>query len=218
MPEDHKDASAHEVVGGSFDLPSDSDKSSVYPEATKGFAAPLPDFMKPETSKTQNSTTAQLSSSDGNPVPVVKVLSVRGVEYLMMSFTLWIATGALIWTLLSIVNGYSSASLLAMSIALLLVCVPTFGFFFLRLKNQELTNPELRYEPSKRRLTQITQFLAFVTCLFNIVAFVYLIIAKVGGSESISLGKSFLNLIIILIVAGGVLAYYWNDEHRVNKG
>lgn len=216
MPEDHKDAFAHGVVGGSFDTP--SDKTSVYPEPTKGFAAPLPDFMKPEPPKTRDATPVQFSSSDGNPVPVVKVLSLRGVEYLMMSFTLWIASGALIWTLLSIVNGHSSASLLAMPIALLLVCVPTFGFFFLRLKNQEVTNPELRYEPSKRRLTQITQFLAFITCLFNIVAFVYLIITKVGGSESVSLGKSFLNLIIILIIAGGVLAYYWNDEHRMNRG
>lgn len=215
MPEEHNDVSAHGVVGRSFDVP--PEKSPVYPEPTKGFGTPPPNFAKPE-QPAGAAPNSGLSSQDGDPVPVVKVLSVRGVEYLMMSFSLWLSAGSLIWVLLSLANGLTAVSILAMPIALLLVCVPTFGFFFLRLKNQEVLNPALRYEPSKRRLTQITQFLAFMTCLFNLVTFIYLLIAKVGGSESISIGKAFLNLIIVLAVAGGILAYYWNDEHRQARG
>ena len=152
------------------------------------------------------------------PMPVVKVLSVRGVEYLMMTLALWFGAASLIWSLVSVVNEQTGLSYLAFPIATLVVCVPIFAFFFLRLRKQELVNPALRFEPSKRRMSQITQVLAFLTCLFNIITFVYLIISKIGGDSEASLVKAFLSLLMVLAVAGGILAYYWFDEHRMSRG
>ncbi|HET7320149.1 MAG TPA: hypothetical protein VFI84_01015 [Candidatus Saccharimonadales bacterium] len=148
------------------------------------------------------------------PMAVVQVLSTRGVEYTMMMLCLWLAAASLIWVLLALINGGAHFNILSFPISLMLVCVPVFGWFFLRLKKAELNDPQLKLDPSKRRLTQFTQVIAFAACLFNLIAFVYLIFSKMSGSAGPSLGKTFLNLIIILLVAGGVLVYYWNDEHR----
>ncbi len=148
------------------------------------------------------------------PMPVIKVLSVRGVEYVMMSVALWFTAGSLIFMILMLINGMTSFDTLAFPLALLLVSLPIFALFFLRLRKAELQDPKLRMEPSKRRLSQITQILAFITCFFNLIAFVYSVLAKFGGAEGASIVKSFLGLLVVLAIAGGVLVYYWFDEHR----
>lgn len=155
--------------------------------------------------------------SDDRPVPVVKVLSVRGVEYLFMSIMLWISAGAFVGLVLSLLNGGTGFSVLAFPLALLMVCLPGFAYLFLRLKRAELANPDLRFDASKRRLTQITQVLAFLTCLINIITFVYLILQQIGGEGELELGKAVVNMFVILAVAGGILAYYWHDEHRIRR-
>lgn len=149
------------------------------------------------------------------PVPVVKVLSVRGVEYAMMTIALWIGAGAMIWALLVLINGLSSFAALAMPISLLLVSVPVFSVLFVRLKRAELINPDLRYEASKRRMSQITQVAAFLVCVFNTIVTVYAILISFSGGSGPSVGKSLLNLLVVVTVAGGILAYYWFDEHRL---
>lgn len=159
-------------------------------------------------------TLVQANAGSDTPVPVVKVLSVRGVEYAMMSLALWFGAGGLIWILLSLIYGSNGFSALAFPVSLLVVCVPVFSFFFIRLRKQELANPELKLEPSKRRLSQTTQILAFLVCLFNLIGFVYLMMAKAGGESKASLSQSILGLLAILVVAGGILIYYWFDEHR----
>lgn len=156
---------------------------------------------------------SQVSGSD-SPVPVVKVLSVRGVEYVMMSIALWICASGLIWLGLSVIYSQTSFNVLAFPVSLLIVCLPIFSFFYLRLRKQELINPELKMEPSKRRLSQITQVLAFIVCLFNLIGYVYMLVAKIGGDSDAVLWKATLGLLVILIIAGGILAYYWFDEHR----
>jgi hypothetical protein len=145
---------------------------------------------------------------------VVKTLSVRGLEYLFMSICLWIGAVGLAWSLILLANGQANARMLAFPATSLIVCVPVFALFFIRLKKAELENPALRFDSSKRRLSQITQTVAFLASLFNVITFVYLVIASTAGTSSISIGKAVLNLIIILVVAGGILAYYWVDEHR----
>ncbi len=169
----------------------------------------LPSFNSPTTNLT--------TTTSDQPVPVVKVLSVRGVEYGMMTITLWVAAASLAGGLVSAINGGASFEILAFPISLLLVTVPVFAFFFLRLKKAELANPSLRLEASKRRFSQVTQFLAFLTCLINVIVFVYLIMASFGGKVHTSWLKAIGDLIVILIVAGGVLAYYWFDEHKLVK-
>lgn len=156
-------------------------------------------------------------SMDDQPVAVVQALSVRGVEYAFMTFFLWFVAGTLIGLLLSLFNGMTDFDALSLPLALLLVCLPGFIFFFLRLKKAEVANPSLRYDPSKRRLSQFTQVIAFAACVFNVVGLVYTIFQKFGGQTTGSLGKTFLNTLVVLVVAGGVLAYYWVDEYRLVK-
>ncbi len=182
--------------------------------------APLsawPEGNSQRESRTIDSSAVSAPTRDDQPVAVVQALSVRGVEYAMMTLSLWFAAGALAGVLLSIFNGGTSFSVLSFPLALLLVCVPVFSFFFIRLKRAEIVNPALRFDPSKRRLTQFTQIIAFAICLFNLIGFIYLVLQKIGGESTMSLGKAFLNLLVILVVAGGVLAYYWFDEHRLVK-
>jgi hypothetical protein len=155
-------------------------------------------------------------SNDINPLAVVQVLSTRGVEYTMLTLCLWLAALAVLWVLLALVNGGMHFSVIAFPIALLVVNLPVFSWLFLRLKKAELANPALKLDPSKRRLTQFTQVIAFAACLFNVIAFVYLIFAQLAGQGGPALWKDFLNLLVVLLVAGGVLVYYWNDEHRGN--
>jgi hypothetical protein len=149
------------------------------------------------------------------PVPVVQALSVRGVEYAMMSLSLWFGAGALLWALLSVINGGKTFDLLALPAAILVVSVPIFGLLFLRLRREELADPALRLDPSKRRLSQFTQIFTFSTCFFNVIAFVYELMQKFGGRFTGSFGKLVLNLFVVFVVAGGIFMYYWVDEHRL---
>lgn len=148
------------------------------------------------------------------PVPVVRVLSVRGVEYAMMSIALWFATTGLIWVVLNIINGSGNFNFLIVPLSVLITSLPIFTLLFIRLKRAELANPSLRLEPSKRRLSQMTQVLAFLACLINITVFVYSVLQKINGTAGYSIGKSSLSLLVVLAVAGGILVYYWFDEHR----
>lgn len=154
---------------------------------------------------------------DDKPIPVLEVLSVRGVEYGMMTIVLWIGALTLGWVLLNMLNGSRGFNYIVVPTSALLVCVPVFAWFFLRLKKAELANPSLRFDPSKRRWSQITQILAYTIVLVNAIYFVYVMLQHASNSHGTSVGKSFGNLVIVLLIAGGVLAYYWHDEHRLIK-
>ncbi len=165
------------------------------------------------TVSTANASFAEAAYSD-RPVPVVKVLSVRGVEYLFMSIFLWLTAGSFVGLILSLINGQTGFSSLAFPLSVLVVSLPGLAVLFLRLKAAELADPALRLEASKRRLTQITQLLAFLTCLINVITFVYLVLQKIGGEGKLEVVKAILNMMVILVVAGGILVYYWYDEHK----
>lgn len=157
----------------------------------------------------------QLMESDGvKPVPVVRVLSPFGVEYVFMTICLFAGAIALIAALITLVNGKTDFSVLAFPAATLLVSVPVFGFFFLRLKKLELAHPGLQLDPSKRRSTQFTQIVAFLTMLFTLIGFVFDIFMQMGGQGGPSIGKAALDALCLLVVAGGILYYYWRDEHK----
>ncbi len=197
--------------------------SAAYPSFDEPPAGPAPSWgtpaaavmHHPEPPAPTPSPTSLTAPADDRPVPVVKVLSVRGVEYAMMSILLWFGAGSLIYLLVSLINGNSSFDGLAFPLSLLIVCLPGFAFFFLRLRKAELDNPSLRLEPSKRRYSQITQILAFLTCFFNIVTVVFSLLALVGGEDGDSVGKILGSAVVILLIAGGILFYYWQDEHKL---
>lgn len=165
----------------------------------------------------QNTPIGQLDSDVSDPLrptPVVKVLSPVGVEYVFLTVTLLIGAASLIGVLISLVNGKTDFGVLAFPTATLTVTVPLFAALFLHLKKLEAQNPALRLDASKRRSTQFTQIAAFVVSLLTLIGFVTSVFAKLGGQSSLSVGKAFLNSLCILVVSGGILAYYWYDEHR----
>lgn len=203
--------------------------NSIYPEVPP--TGPLPQQQQPVQVISQQFTSPAVSEktdqlltpkqdvslaalASAPSIAVVKTLSTRGLEYLFMSICLWIGAAGLVASLLLLVNGQTSASTLAFPATSLVVCIPIFAIFFIRLKKAELADPALRFDASKRRTSQITQVLAFLTSLFNIITFVYLLIAATAGNSVVSLGKAVINLLVILVIAGGILAYYWVDEHR----
>lgn len=146
------------------------------------------------------------------PVPVVKVLSPVGVEYVFLTITLLVGAGALVSAFLSLVNGSAGFAALAFPVATLLVTAPLFAGLFLHLKRLEARNPDLRLDPSKRRSTQVTQIISFLVCLFTLIGFFAAVFASFGGDLGVPVGKAALDALCILVVAGGVLFYYWRDE------
>ncbi|HSX36240.1 MAG TPA: DUF5671 domain-containing protein [Patescibacteria group bacterium] len=151
------------------------------------------------------------------PMPVVRVLSPMGVEYVFLTVTLFIGAGSLMGTLLLLVNGATEFSALSFPVAALIVCVPLFAFLFLRLKKMEVRDPSLRFDASKRRSTQFTQIVAFIVSIFTLIGLVFTLFAKMGGDSTVSIGKALLDTLCVLVVAGGVLAYYWLDEHKSRR-
>lgn len=149
-----------------------------------------------------------------NPQPVVQVLSPRGVEYVFLTITLFTAAIGLTSALLACVNGGLNFTALSFPAALLIVGLPVFAWLFLRLKKAELNDPSAALDASKRRSTQSIQIISFVVTLFSLIGLVSSVFAKMGGQLGSSLGKIVLDILVLLIIFGSILAYYWHDEHR----
>jgi uncharacterized membrane protein len=132
--------------------------------------------------------------------------------------TIALVTGAvgLASALLAIVNGSYSFSVLYFPLSLLLVSVPVFSWLFLRLKHVEVLDPAARLDASKRRSTQFIQISSFFVCFFTLIGFLATVFAKLNGSYNGSIVKVILDVLVILVVAGGILFYYWRDEHKAN--
>lgn len=151
-----------------------------------------------------------------SPTPVVKVLSPVGIEYLFLTILLLVAAASLTATGLLFINGQGTFSSLSFPTAALLVTVPAFGLLFLRLKKLELRRPELRSDPSKRRSTQFVQIFTFVVALVTLIGFFFALFTHwAGDAPTMSVGKAILNALTLLVVSGGILAYYWHDEHKL---
>jgi hypothetical protein len=154
-----------------------------------------------------------LEVSTITPQAVVKVLSPRGVEYVFLTIALFTGAISIIDILIIFVNGSINFGLLAFPTAALFVTLPVFTALFLRLKRAELTNPKLALDPSKRRSTQFTKIVTFIVCFFTLIGLMYGIFAKAGGIYKGSLVKLILDALVILVIAGGILVYYWANEH-----
>jgi hypothetical protein len=153
-------------------------------------------------------------ASGTSPVPVVRVLSPFGVEYVFMTICLFVGAIALITALISLANGKIDFSVLAFPAATLLITVPVFAVLFLRLKKLELKKPELKFDPSKRRSTQFTQITAFIVLLFTFIGLVFNVFMKLGGQGGLPILKAVLDTLCIVVVVGGILTYYWRNEHK----
>lgn len=161
-------------------------------------------------------STKGLTFNGVESVPVVKVWSVRGVEYAIMSFMLWALAIALTWVIVSLINGQTGFVNLSGALSLMIVSLPIFGFFFLRLKKAELANPDLRIESTKRRFSQITQIVSFFVIFFASLGLVSSLISATSG-ETDGLGRTVGTALVFIVVWGALFAYYWFDEHRQVK-
>ena len=120
------------------------------------------------------------------PTPVVKMWSTKGLEYAMMSISLWISAAALAWLIIALINDRNSFVALVSPVSALAVCVPVLAFFFIRLKMAEAKNPILRADPSRRRWTQITQFLAYIVLLLGLIGLVRETLTRYGTNTAYS--------------------------------
>ncbi len=180
-----------------------------------GFSGPQTNEAKPSDSSDINfgMGSFKIDQESKESVPVVKVWSVRGVEYAIMSFMLWSIAISVTWVIVSLINGLSGFGALSPPLALLIVSLPFFAVFFLRLKKAELIQPELKTESTKRRFSQITQIVSFAVIFFSLLSIVASILAKIGGDE-IDLAKTIFSALAFIVVWGTLFAYYWVDEHR----
>jgi preprotein translocase subunit SecY len=90
---------------------------------------------------------------------------------------------------------------------------------FLRLKRAELADPSLKKDASRKRMSHLTQFLAFI---FGVGYIVYFIFGLMNGTTSSygevnSVAESFMHMLITLGIAGSIFAYLWHDEHMATK-
>lgn len=178
---------------------------------------PAPSAPEPPEPPAASDSLNEPKRSAGNPtkpIPVVRVLSPMGVEYVFLTITLFAGAIALAAALISLVNGKTDFQVLSFPVAVLLVTVPVFALLFLRLKKLEIARPERKLDASKRRSTQFTQIVTFAACLFALIGFVFDIFAKLGGQSGPSILKAGLDALCVLAVAGGILFYYWHDEHK----
>ncbi len=163
------------------------------------------------------------------PVAVVENLSVRGFEYRILFVLIFITVASIIGIANVLLSQYQSAEL-AFPLTLLLVGGPLGAFLFLRLRKAEQAEPQLRRDPSRRKMIQAIELVAFLAVLIHTITLLYLLISghytSAGhsyysdyssysdGYNQPSFFNDFLRWIITMVVAGGTFAYYWIDEHR----
>lgn len=191
-----------------------ADEGPVTPPAPAVTPSQPPVPPTPPVTPPMTQTPAALPSEGVVPTPVVKVLSPRGVEYVFLTIALF--TGAITFAavLISLINGQSGFSVLSYPVAALIVSLPVFAWLFLRLKKAEVNNPALKLDASKRRSTQFTQIVAFLISFFTLIGLVGVIFADIGGSYKSSIVKTIFDVLVVEVVSGGILFYYWRDEHQ----
>ena len=180
--------------------------------------------------KAGSSLTVPAPGTTNEPISVVQNLSTRGFEYSIMFISLLASAFSLGLILHQFVNGVFATTVAtnnydynynesggeyAFAVTLLIVTLPIFVTMFLRLKKAEIADPGLRKDPSRKRMSHFTQFLAFAFGVGYIVYFLYTLLSGSGDSSgAASIPESFFHMLVTLCIAGSIFAYFWNDEHR----
>jgi len=170
------------------------------------------------------------NSAEVIPEPVISTYSTRGLEYLIMLISLGIAASSLGSLLHSSVNQVLGSTdqlfgttIVSLASAALVVTLPIFIFLFLRLKKAELAQPNFKSDPSRKRAIQIMIILTYLVGIGNIISYLFTIFnagkadanSYLGTSgPAIGIAGNLLHLLITIVVAGSIFAYFWYDEHR----
>ncbi len=167
--------------------------------------------------------TLPVNTRSQTPIAVVQALSTRGVEYYFMIIALAVVAVSLAIILHNIasslfddgkVYAFNTATMTGASSALI-VSLPLFIFFFLRLKKAELQNPSLLLDPSRRRAIQILLIVTFVVGLISVISYVIAFFSLTyGGNDESPTGLIIADFVISTLIVGGVFANYWMDSHQ----
>lgn len=179
--------------------------------------------------------TAAAAQQSNQPLSVVSTVSTRGFEYAIMFFALLASAFSLGLIILTYIENYfagpivndpyanytydsTSQGVYTFGVTVLLVTLPIFMVLFLRLKKAELLNPDLKKDASRRRMSHLAQFVAFLFGIGYVVYFIYALLNGVGSEgESTNLAKAFWQTLVTVAIAGSIFVYLWRDEHAANK-
>lgn len=110
-------------------------------------------------------------------------------------------------------GGSVNFSSLAFPAASLVIALPVLAVLLIDLEKAELKNPALVSDPYKVRSAQFVKAVAFTTCFFTLISLVYGIFTNVADNSG-SLARLLVDVFVILVVAGGILAYYIVNERH----
>lgn len=184
-------------------------------------------LMPPPPPEVHTAATMPSSLQNNRPIAVIQQRTTKGLEYTIMFLALGITAISLGELLHSLVNSNfganASSGLSSYASSALLVALPIFAVLFLRLKKAEIENPTIRTDASRRHAVQLTLITSFIWGIFRLTTYVYSLLNAGGGesylgSDNSSGAANLLHTIITLIIAGGIFAYYWIDEHRKEQG
>jgi len=162
-------------------------------------------------------------SQSNDPIAVVKSYSNQGFEYFILFFSMWIVAGSLGFIVTDLIASWLNHSsggtigkvAFSFAAAAVIVTLPIYSVLFLRLKRAELKNPQLRYDNSRRRAIQLTLIVTFVIGVSDLISYLFVLLnGSNTGFESVSRITSFLDMLVTLVFAGGIFAYYWIDLHK----
>lgn len=140
--------------------------------------------------------------------------STHGFDYTIMFLSLWIfavCLGGILHNLVSSMFGSDSVGQ-PFYAAGLIVSLPILAFFFIRTKKHEVSNPESKKDPIRKKAVQLSMLVTFLVGVGHLVFYVYTLLN--GDSAGASPIQNLLHMLVTLLVAGTIFVYYWIDEHR----
>lgn len=105
-------------------------------------------------------------------------------------------------------EGNGAVGLIRWGISVLIVTAPLYFWLTLRERRNLVRDPALSRSAMRKWLTYIALLLAAMTLLGNLIATVF---ALLTGDLTL---QFILNALIVLIVAGGIFLFYFNDIRR----
>jgi hypothetical protein len=174
---------------------------------------------------------ASLPNDSQQPISVVHRSSTLGVEYGVMFISLAVAAfsvGILAHNYIDVTFGTAQNFDNPLALSGALIGVPLFMLQFMRLRRQEQRQPNIKTDASRRRWVQFTLIVSFLFGIGHIIYYVYNLIngqspvyydygpyeraqqMSNSGYQLLQLG----HLVVTLLIAGSIFAYYWLDEHK----
>ena len=164
---------------------------------------------------------APVTAYGGAPIAVVQRRSTRGFEYVIMFLALAITAasfGQIVHNLINAalgLDGGFGAEAGAAATAGLIVGLPIFSLLFLRLKKAEHRDPSIRTDSSRHGAVQFALIVSFIWGIGKLLVYIYALLnGSAGYGEAANPLAELLHALVTVVIAGGIFAYYWIDEHR----